>query len=135
MRHPSVCLVKLRVRPAVGAVEILLENELRVGSFFMVIMDILVTIYAEYRNLKSWFKGKKYTPRSVILIANKADQWWDEQANILWQQQRLGEHKIFDPFREDLIRLQKAGIPTQRSMMATKIGWNVEPTMVDILTV
>ena len=22
-----------------------------------------------------------------MLVANKADQWWDEQANILWQQQ------------------------------------------------
>jgi hypothetical protein len=69
-----------------------------------------------------------------LLVANKADAWWDEQANTLWQQQRLGEHKIFDPFREDLIRLQKAGIPTRRGMMATRIGWNVESTMVDLLS-
>ena len=47
---------------------------------------------------------------------------------------RLGEHVIFGPFREDLIRLQKAGIPTKRSMMATKIGWNVENTMLDLLS-
>jgi len=65
---------------------------------------------------------------------NKADEWWDDPANILWQQQRLGEHRIFDAFRDDLIRLQKAGIPTKRGMMATKIGWNVENTMIDLLT-
>jgi hypothetical protein len=41
---------------------------------------------------------------------------------------------MFDPFREDLIRLQKAGVPTKRGMMATKIGWNVENTMLELLT-
>jgi len=30
--------------------------------------------------------------------------------------------------------LQKAGIPTRRSFMATRIGWNVEETMIDLLT-
>ena len=30
--------------------------------------------------------------------------------------------------------LQKAGIPTKRSFMATRIGWNVENTMIDLLT-
>lgn len=79
-------------------------------------------------------KGKKYAPKIIMLVANKADEWWDEQANVLWQQQRLGEHRMFDPFREDLVRLQKAGIPTKRGMMATKIGWNVENTMLDLLT-
>ena len=80
-------------------------------------------------------KVKKYKPTVVCLVLNKMDLWWDEQANVLWQQKRLGEHSIFDAFREDLIRLQKAGIPTRRSMMATKIGWNVEPSMIEMLTI
>ena len=51
----------------------------------------------------------------------------------LWQEGRIGEHKIFDPFRDDLIRLQKAGIPTQRNFMATRIGWNVEQALMDMI--
>jgi len=102
---------------------------------FKYLCDALLHKQYRYRNLKSWFRGKNYSPKLILLVANKADQWWDEQANTLWQQQRLGEHSIFDPFREDLIRLQKAGIPTRRSMMATKIGWNVEQTMIDMLTI
>ena len=101
---------------------------------FKFLVDALIYRQYRYRNLRSWLRGKKYTPKVILLVANKADNWWDEQANTLWQQQRLGEHRIFDPFREDLIRLQKAGIPTRRGMMATRIGWNVENTMVDLLS-
>ena len=69
-----------------------------------------------------------------MLVGNKADRFFDENAAMLWQQGRIGEHKIFDPFRDDLIRLQKAGIRTKRSFMATRIGWNVEVTMLDLLS-
>lgn len=102
---------------------------------FKYLCDAVIYRQYRYRKLKSWLKGKKYTPKCIMLVANKADMWWDDSANVLWQQQRLGEHKVFDPFREDLIRLQKAGIPTKRSMMATRIGWNVENTMLDLLNV
>ena len=101
---------------------------------FKYLVDALLHRQYRYRNIRSWWKGKKYCPKVIILVANKADQWWDDQANTLWQQQRLGEHVIFNPFREDLIRLQKAGIPTKRGMMATQIGWNVENTMLELLT-
>ena len=76
----------------------------------------------------------KYTPRLLMLVANKADRFVDEKAAQLWQQNRLGEHKIFDPFRDDLIRLQKAQLPTKRAFMATRVGWNVEPTIIELLT-
>lgn len=104
-----------------------------VGGFKFLVDAILHRQY-RYRNLKSRWKGKKYAPKVIMLVANKADEWWDDQANVLWQQQRLGEHRMFDPFREDLVRLQKAGIPTKRGMMATKIGWNVENTMLELLS-
>ena len=102
---------------------------------FKYMCDAIIHKQYRYRRLRARLRGKKYSPRLIILVANKADQWWDEQANVLWQQKRLGEHSIFDAFREDLIRLQKAGIPTRRSMMATKIGWNVEPSMIEMLTI
>ena len=101
---------------------------------FKFLVDAIIHRQYRYRKLRARIKGKKYCPKVIMLVANKADMWWDEQANILWQQQRLGEHKMFDPFREDLIRLQKAGVPTKRGMMATKIGWNVENTLIDVLT-
>tara|TARA_R110000803_G_scaffold111089_1_gene179515 strand:+ start:3239 stop:3955 length:717 start_codon:yes stop_codon:yes gene_type:complete len=101
---------------------------------FKYIVDCLINRNYRYRNFKSRWNGKKYAPRLVMLVANKADRFFDENAAMLWQQNRIGEHKIFDAFRDDLIRLQKAGIPTRRSFMATRIGWNVEETMIDLLT-
>lgn len=101
---------------------------------FKYLVDAIVHRQYRYRNLKSRWKGKKYMPRLIMLVANKADRFFDETAAMLWGQDRIGEHKIFDAFRDDLIRLQKAGVPTRKSFMATRIGWNVENTMVNLLT-
>jgi len=100
---------------------------------FRYLVDSLIERNYRYRTWKSWRKGRKYCPRLVLLVGNKADRFFDEKAATLWQQDRIGEHKIFDPFRDDLIRLQKAGIPTKRSFMATRIGWNVEASLLDML--
>ena len=97
------------------------------------LVDSIIERNYRYRNWKSWKRGKKYSPRLVVLIANKADRYFDNNAAQLWQQGRIGEHKIFDPFRDDLIRLQKAGIPTKRNFMATRIGWNVEPALLEMI--
>tara|TARA_R110000782_G_scaffold118988_3_gene209590 strand:+ start:450 stop:1166 length:717 start_codon:yes stop_codon:yes gene_type:complete len=101
---------------------------------FKYLVDAIVHRQYRYRNFRSRMKGKKYAPKLIMLVANKADRFFDETAMMLWQQERIGEHKIFDAFRDDLIRLQKAGIPTRKSFMATRIGWNVEPTLVSLLT-
>lgn len=101
---------------------------------FKYLVDAVLHKQYRYRTLKSRLKGKKYSPKLIMLVANKADRFFDETAAMLWQQGRIGEHKIFDPFRDDLIRLQKGGTPTRRSFMATRIGWNVENTMIDLLT-
>ena len=101
---------------------------------FRFLVDRLITRDYRYRSLWSRFRGRRYAPRVVMLVANKADRFFDETASKLWHDGRIGEHKVFDPFRDDLIRLQKAGIPTKRSFMATRIGWNVEKTMLDLLT-
>jgi hypothetical protein len=104
----------------------------QIGGFRFLVDSIINRNY-RYRNWKSWRRGKKYVPRLVVLIANKADRYFDNHAATLWQQGRIGEHKIFDPFRDDLIRLQKAGIPTKRNFMATRIGWNVEPALLEMI--
>jgi hypothetical protein len=102
---------------------------------FRFLVDAITGRNYRYRTLKSRWKGKSYAPSLIMLVANKADRYFDDTAAKLYAEGRIGEHPIFDPFRDDLIRLQKAGIPTRRSFMATRIGWNVEPTMVNLLTV
>ena len=111
------------------------DEALQQVAGFKFLCDALINRNYRYRNWKSRFKGKKYAPRLVMLVANKADRFFDDSASVLWQQNRIGEHKIFDPFRDDLIRLQKNKIPTRRSFMATRIGWNVETTLIELLTV
>ena len=110
------------------------DDALQAVGGFKYLVDSIINKQYRYRKFSTWWKGKKYAPKSIMLVANKADKWWDDNASILWQQQRLGEHKVFDAFRPDLIRLQKAGIPTRRSFMATRIGWQVETTLIDLLT-
>ena len=110
------------------------DDALQQIAGFKYLVDAIVYKQYRYRSLKSKIKGKRYSPKLIMLVANKADRFFDETAAMLWGQDRIGEHKIFDPFRDDLIRLQKNGIPTRKSFMATRIGWNVENTMVSLLT-
>ena len=110
------------------------DDSLQQIAGFRFLVDCLIHRNFRYRSFLSRLKGRRYHPRVVMLVANKADRFFDETASKLWHDGRIGEHKIFDPFRDDLIRLQKAGIPTRRSFMATRIGWNVEKTMVTLLT-
>ena len=110
------------------------EKALQQIAGFKYLVDAVINRQYRYRNFKSRWKGKKYVPKLIMLVANKADRFFDETAVMLWQQDRIGEHKIFDAFRDDLIRLQKAGVPTRRSFMATRIGWNVEATMISLLS-
>ena len=98
------------------------------------LVDSLIERNGRYRSLKTWWKGRKYAPKQIWVIANKADKRSDGNANILWQAKRLREHNIFDPYRPSMVKLQKAGIPCRVSMMATKIGWNVEQSLLEMLS-
>ena len=110
------------------------DEALQQVAGFKYLVDAILYRNYRYRTLKSRLKGKKYAPKQLLLVANKADRFFDDKAAVLWQQGRIGEHKIFDPFRDDLIRLQKAGVPTRRAFMATRIGWNVEQTLFEMMT-
>tara|TARA_X000001388_G_scaffold31339_1_gene22213 strand:+ start:6635 stop:7360 length:726 start_codon:yes stop_codon:yes gene_type:complete len=95
--------------------------------------DAVIERRWKYRTIASRLRGKRYAPKQIWVIANKADIWWDDKANLLWQSQRLREHHIFNAHRPAMVRLQKAGIPCRVNMMATKIGWNVEKTLMEML--
>lgn len=104
-----------------------------VGGFEFLV-DALIEKRWKYRSPLARLRGRRYAPKQIWLVANKADEWWDDAANILWQSNRLREHKIFDSHRPAMRRLQKAGIPCRTSMMATKIGWNVEKSLINMLS-
>tara|TARA_R100000234_G_scaffold120097_1_gene105388 strand:+ start:9660 stop:10376 length:717 start_codon:yes stop_codon:yes gene_type:complete len=110
------------------------DDAIQAVGGFKYLVDCLVNRQYRYRKLSTWWRGKNYAPKLIVLVANKADKWWDDNATVLWGQDRIGEHKVFDAFRPDLIRLQKHGIPTRRAFMATRIGWQVENTMIDLLS-
>jgi hypothetical protein len=101
---------------------------------FEYLVDAIINRRYRYRRLRTRWKGKKYSPQFIYLVANKADRWWDEQASTLWQQQRLREHSMFNAFRPAMIKLQKAGVVCRVNMMATRIGWNVENALIQMLT-
>jgi len=103
-----------------------------VGGFQFLAESIIERNW-RYRRIRTRLRGKKYSPKLILLVANKADTWWDEDANKLWQAKRLREHRVFNPHRETMVQLQKAGVPCRVSMMATRIGWNVEQTLIDML--
>jgi len=47
------------------------------------LVDALIDRRWKYRSLKSRWRGQKYAPKQVWIVANKADLWWDQKANIL----------------------------------------------------
>jgi hypothetical protein len=102
---------------------------------FKFIVDALVDRKWTFRKWKMRRKAKKYRPRLVALIGNKADLWlyndptWKER----WKDDQVDEHPIFDPFRADLARLQRAGIPNIKRCISALRGWDVEETIYDCI--
>ena len=69
---------------------------------------------------------RKYVPRRVIILMNKADLWMDEEAYELWEKGFIVRHSIFDAFRQTLYEFQEANIPVKVDACAASIGWNVD---------
>jgi hypothetical protein len=80
-------------------------------------------------SLRARFRAKKYAPRRLILLANKADEWMDEECHAQWGKGFIARHKIFDVFREDLYKLQKMHIPVHIDAISARYGWNVEDSL------
>ena len=78
--------------------------------------------------------ARGYKPKIIGLIANKADLWVDDHWRSLYTSQRIGEHPIYDPFRADLVRLQRhLMIPTLKRSCSALRNWNVERVVWDLL--
>lgn len=72
------------------------------------------------------FKARKWRPSRIIILANKADEWMDEQGYSQWERGLISEHPIFAPFKEHLYQLQEMRIPTRVDAVSAMVGWNVE---------
>lgn len=77
-------------------------------------------------SLRARLRAKKYSPSRIILLANKADQWMEDEDFYTWERGLIARHKIFDVFRNDLYRLQNMHIPVHMDAMSARYGWNVE---------
>jgi hypothetical protein len=76
--------------------------------------------------LISRFKARKWRPNRIIILANKADLWLDEDGYSQWERGLISEHPIFAPFQEHLYQLQELRIPTRVDAVSAMVGWNVE---------
>jgi len=76
--------------------------------------------------LRQRLRAKKYAPKRIILLANKADEWLDEDGYDLWDKGFIARHSIFDVFREDMYALHEVHIPVYIDAISARYGWNVE---------
>ena len=79
--------------------------------------------------LISRFKARKWRPKRILILANKADQWLDEDGYSQWERGLISEHPIFEPFKESLYQLQKLHIPVRVDAVSATVGWNVEDAL------
>ena len=81
-------------------------------------------------SLRARLRARKYAPKRILLIANKADEWMDDDAYNLWEKGFISRHPIFDVFREDLYKLHSMGIPVRMDAISARYAWNVEDSIV-----
>ena len=81
-------------------------------------------------SLRARLRAKKYAPKRILLLANKADEWMDDNAYDLWEKGFISRHPIFDVFREDLYKLHAMGIPVQMDAISARYSWNVEDAII-----
>ncbi len=97
-------------------------------------VDVLISGKYPFKNRKLRKMAKGYKPVVVGMIANKADLWVDDEWRQHYETHRIGEHPIFNPFREDLMRLQRyLMVPTLKRSCSALRNWNVERVIWDLL--
>ena len=77
-------------------------------------------------SFRARLRAKKYTPNRIILVANKADQWMEDEDFYTWERGLISRHSIFDVFRNTLYQLQGMQIPVHMDAVSARYGWNVE---------
>jgi len=77
------------------------------------------------------FKRRNYTPHRVLLLANKADEWLNDDYSFeMWERGMISHHPIFEAFQQPLYSLQECNIPTRVDACSASIGWNVEEAII-----
>jgi len=84
---------------------------------------------------RGWWRAKKYCPKRVVILANKADEWMTDQDHATWEKGFISRHTIFDVFRADLYKLQTMNIPVYMDAMSARYGWNVQDGLFKGLTI
>ena len=101
---------------------------------FTKFVDCLVTGKYPFKSRKLRRMARGYRPKIVGLVANKADLWVDNKWMDHYQTARIGDHQIFSPFREDLMRIQRhLMVPTLKRSCSALKNWNVERVIWDLL--
>jgi hypothetical protein len=77
-------------------------------------------------SIRARLRAKRYTPNRIILLANKADQWMEDEDFFMWERGLIARHSIFDVFRNTLYQLQGMQIPVHLGAVSARYGWNVE---------
>ena len=77
-------------------------------------------------SIRARLRAKRYTPNRIILLANKADQWMEDEDFFMWERGLIARHCIFDVFRNTLYQLQGMQIPVHLGAVSARYGWNVE---------
>jgi len=77
-------------------------------------------------SIRARLRAKRYTPNRIILLANKADQWREDEDFFMWERGLIARHSIFDVFRNTLYQLQGMQIPVHLGAVSARYGWNVE---------
>lgn len=102
------------------------DNQVAVGY----ILDHLKTGKAPKGiGLVKRIRRKHWKPKRILILANKADLWLDEDGYSQWERGLISEHPIFVPFRQYLFDLQRLHIPVRVDAISASVGWNVEDAL------
>jgi hypothetical protein len=99
-------------------------------------LGYLLTALSDKNNMpkgltwRGWWRAKKYYPKRVVVLANKADEWMSDADHVTWEKGFIARHRVFDVFREDFYRLQAMNVPVYMDAISAKYGWNVQEALV-----
>mgnify|MGYP005991309261 FL=1 len=101
---------------------------------FKKFVDVLISGNYPFKNRKLRKMARGYKPKLLAVVANKADIWLDDSWTTGAQKKQIGQHPIFVPFTQDLVRLQRnLMIPTLKRSISALRNWNVERVIWDLL--
>ena len=99
------------------------DNQIALGYL---VESLAKNVVPKGLSIRARLRAKRYTPTRIILLANKADQWMEDEDFFMWERGLIARHSIFDVFRNTLYQLQGMQIPVHLGAVSARYGWNVE---------